>query len=201
VGLICDETTKKCSLPGSTYNGCTKDADCPANTPPMKCEKTYCYTPGNTATCTTDSQCDVGFYCQKDVHGNGTCVVPPPPVDKTAKFIGLTSLAYDGNQGGYRTVDSYCDGETVRFNGSGSHVCTSKDIINSYNIADPDTLAQTGAGWINSAAPGNISPMVNDCKGWLSNVNNPYYGTTWNFTQKISGIQPCGATKKFACCK
>ncbi len=199
-GLQCNVTTGKCEIPGgpTNYYSCNNTGDCTGYDPAMICSTQtgggFCYVPGNKATCTNNSFCDIlaGYECD----ANGQCVIPTPEVNLLAKFVGLSTTAVTGNRGGYQAVDAICDAAYEK-----SHVCNSSELINSYAIGAEALVGETGIGWFNSAAPGNILPLVSDCKGWANEGDDPYYSTVWNFSIDASAIQPCSALKKFACCK
>jgi len=111
-------------------------------------------------------------------------------------FVGLSATLVQGNLGSYTLANNAC------YNGAGalsqSHICTAGEITDSY-VASHVSVT-TGTAWINAGSPANTFPAVNDCGGWTQNVN-PYYGTVWNFSSKSAAIQPCFATKQYACCK
>lgn len=184
LGLDC--VSGKCVNPDAGLTACTSNAGCTA---PQTCVLGYCHNQnnGNGAACPTglSNECAAGLIC----NANKICTVPD------GAFAGLTGSTYDGNQTNYSTANNLCNASF-----RGSHVCSSIEIIKS-NIANTPTLAGvTDIAWVNSAAPGNITPAISDCGGWTKNVN-PYYGTVWNFTKQTAAIQPCFATKKFACCQ
>jgi len=116
-------------------------------------------------------------------------------------FVGLTpSSDYDGNQGGYSKVNSYCNSL------GGAHVCSSAEMINTYNN-NPSVLSglTSGQAWINNGPPGHDLTLSNDCKGWRFNLAEEgiygRYGSTWNFASNSGGIFTCNQGMSFACCK
>lgn len=199
-GLVCDSKTLKCTLPAGGsggYTPCTLDSQCGVG---GKCAVAgFCYMPVNKDVCATMSDCNFleGYVCNLQTL---KCEVPTPEVNLSPRIVGLTSTTYDGGLNGaatkgYAPADKLCNTAYA-----GSHICTSKEIINSY-VVGATTLPAAGVAWINSGAPGNVSPFVNDCKGWGNGANFPYFGTVWNFTLKAAGIQQCNFKKSFACCK
>lgn len=116
----------------------------------------------------------------------------------TAKYVGLTA-SVDGNFGGYSKAAESCDGSFP-----GSHVCTSQEVISSYerNLMG----AVTGMAWVNNGAPGYSKTLSNDCSGWSTN-DIATYGSVINFDRPspfLSDsfyIQPCEFSFPFACCQ
>jgi hypothetical protein len=116
------------------------------------------------------------------------------------KYVGVTAAKQGniGGSGGYAAAQVLCNGVSA-----GSHVCSAKEIINSYeyNIALP-----TGKAWVNNGPPAYVSDVSNDCNGWSSNNNNDnptsfsVYGSIWNFDKKQSLMATCGRSLPFACC-
>jgi len=195
-GLVCDPTTKKCALPTGTttgYTPCTLDTQCGAG---GKCAAAgFCYMPINKDPCATNSDCNFleGYVCNLLTL---KCEIPTPNVNLTPQFVGVSAAAVNGNQGGYSAVDGICNTAY-----KGSHVCNSKEIINSYVIGATSLTGVIDIAWFNSAAPGNVTPAVNDCKGWANGSSNPFYANVWSFPLKSAGIRPCNSTNKFTCCK
>jgi len=197
-GYECDFSTGTCQIPGTGGAACSSDAQCTVIDPSLRCSQQtaggFCYAPGNKSSCTQDQDCDLlqGFTCNLTTN---KCE-PPNPSPVKAEFVGLSGTPLTGNRGGYLAVDSICNAVY-----EGSHVCDSGELINSYLVNAPALTGETGIGWFNSAAPGNIIPLVSDCKGWANEGDDPYYSTVWNFTLGASAIQPCSALKEFACCR
>lgn len=113
------------------------------------------------------------------------------------RYVGSTSSVYDGaNAGSYGTAQTYC-GSTF----PGSHICTPIEVINSYNNQQPGGPlgAAFGVVWLNSGAPANINPAVNDCFGWTDNSFSSY-ASVWSFDNDYAGILPCAYENRYACC-
>lgn len=118
------------------------------------------------------------------------------------KYVGVTAAKTGNMVGGYANgyvaAKAFCNGVST-----GSHVCSAKEIINSYeyNIALP-----AGKAWINNGPPAYVSDVSNDCNGWSSDNNgdNPtsfsVYGSIWNFDKKQSLMATCGRSLPIACC-
>jgi len=128
---------------------------------------------------------------------------PPEPNAVTGvvgQFVGLTPSTYDGNQGGYQGVNTLCNNAF-----SGSHVCTSMEMINTYNHTPTLLSSGTGQAWINNGAPAHSDTLSNDCKGWNFNLaaQGAYgrFGSVWYFTGNQALIQYCNASIPFTCCK
>lgn len=137
-----------------------------------------------------------GFYAYAQI--SWPAADPNPVSGVVGMYVGKTAGTTDGNVGGYDTANDLCESAF-----SGSHICSTAEMVNSYNHMNVQSPinGETGIVWINSAAPGNISPAINDCKGWANNGLTPYYGTVWNFGIKVAAIQPCAVQLQFACCK
>jgi hypothetical protein len=137
------------------------------------------------------------LYVNGPTNISGSLTVKGDKSGMSALFVGLTNSSnYNGNQTNYSTADSRCSTDHP-----GSHICTSKEIINSYVLNVNSINSYTEKAWINSGAPGNITPAVSDCKGWSDGAIFPYFGTIWNFSIKAAGIMSCNKTRFFACCK
>lgn len=120
---------------------------------------------------------------------------PNPVSGVVGMYVGKTG-GQDGNIGGYTTANNLCDAVET-----GSHICSPMEIVNTYNHNDTAVTGQTGAVWLNSGAPGNTMPAVNDCNGWKSNGLD-FYGNVWSFdSNDFSGILPCMVSLPIACCK
>lgn len=111
-------------------------------------------------------------------------------------FSGITSLTYDGNQGGYSGANALCNAEYT-----GSHVCNDKEIA--YLRDSGTAFGVTGNYWFNANHTGYPLVLSNDCNGWTTTTGA--YGNYWDFTQMIPLMAACdvsGAFKMaFACCK
>jgi hypothetical protein len=114
----------------------------------------------------------------------------------SATFVGLTTSTYNGNQGGYESVNTLCSTEYAD-----SHVCSTQEIYNTINLG---LMSSFPAGpvsfWLNSGPPG-YTANVNDCAGWKSSTADDY-GAVWVISGTIfsSGIDKCLETRSFACC-
>jgi hypothetical protein len=196
LGFICD-TSGKCADPEAGLVACTTPGQVGTCVGGLSCgADLFCHdmtaSPGDP--CTSNAQCSDEQFCNNDSTRVCESKDAGAPIGKSL-FVGLTG-AVDGNEGSYQAVDALC--ATAH---AGSHVCNSKEIIDSVVQSVTALTGVTTVGWINAAAPGNISPAVNDCKGWTNAGWSPYYGTVWNFTSNASGIQPCATSHPFACCK
>lgn len=121
--------------------------------------------------------------------------IPPPASDGYfGVYVGSTSSAYNGNQGGYATANAYCDADH-----SGSHICTALEMVNSYNNLPGSITGLAESVWVNNGPPGYISNVANDCSGWKSN-GTTIFGYVWDGIQDASLVTPCNLTRKFACC-
>ncbi len=88
---------------------------------------------------------------------------------------------------------------------AGSHVCTAKEITNSYEYdASGAIAAATGNSWINNGPPAYITDVSNDCNGWTTNEPSPstetYFGSTWKFSTKNAMMSHCSRQLTVACC-
>lgn len=140
-----------------------------------------------------------GFYAYAQIEW--PTADPNPVSGVVGMYVGTSTgggTGTDGNVGGYDAANALCEGAF-----SGSHICSTAEMVNSYNHKTPQSPINTASGivWINSAAPGNIFPAINDCRGWTNNGLTPYYGTVWNFGLGGAAIQPCAVVMGFACCK
>ena len=110
-------------------------------------------------------------------------------------YVGSTSSTYNGNHGGYVAANGYCNAQYA-----GSHVCSTTEIINSYNVDPTGPIAGLSqSSWINNGPPGYIAYVANDCAGWQSN-SNTVFGYVWNGNTDASLVTPCNQTRTFACC-
>ena len=139
-------------------------------------------------------------------------------IDSTGCFgpvlLGKSNSASDGQPGtgGYYQANSFCSSY-----GTGAHVCTTAEALNSINCSAISSkgMADGTPYWVSNGAPAMPEP-TNDCSGW---TNNTLYGTAnfnggivtvknrgvqWLFNGGTGGTfyaQPCNETVKFACCK
>ena len=119
-------------------------------------------------------------------------VTPVGQVD----FVGLTTLAYDGNdKGNYVAVTAQCVTDTVD---ADARPCTDLDI--GLLVFLGETFGGlTDEVWVQDGAPGYVS-FSNDCEAW-SSVAIDHFGAYWNLNTKIPYISGCAMAKKYACCK
>ena len=110
-------------------------------------------------------------------------------------YVGQTTTTSDGNIGSYQAANSECAAVDAD-----SHVCTPMEIINTYNHNPSAVTGEGGVVWVNSGAPANTTPAINDCNGWKDNSLG-YYGNVWSFDSDYSGILPCMVALPVACCK
>ncbi|MFO0780422.1 MAG: hypothetical protein U0519_00800 [Candidatus Gracilibacteria bacterium] len=125
----------------------------------------------------------------------------PKMASTVSLYVGQTSSTYNGSGvGGYNGGQAKCSAAFAD-----SHVCTAKEIANSYEYDAAGPIASaSGNAWINNGPPAYISDLSNDCKGWTSNepVSDGYssYGSTWKFSTKYSLISHCSRSLPIACC-
>ena len=120
---------------------------------------------------------------------------PGPVSGVVGLYVGKTAGTFDGNVGDYAAANNLC--ATVDVN---SHICAPMEMINTYNHSPGSITAESGVVWVNSGAPANTTPAINDCNGWSDN-SLAYYGNVWSFDTDYSGILPCMVTLPIACCK
>ncbi|MBU0460936.1 MAG: hypothetical protein KJ771_09105 [Nanoarchaeota archaeon] len=121
---------------------------------------------------------------------------PNPVSGVVGLYVGQTAGTWDGNIGGYQAANAVCAGVEPD-----SHICSPMEIVNTYNHNASSVTAETGTVWVNSGAPANTSPAVNDCNGWKNNSLS-YYGNVWSFgSNDFAGILPCAFALPIACCK
>lgn len=116
-------------------------------------------------------------------------------------FVGLSNDSYTGDiraanaSRGYPAANYICDD-----NYSGSHICTTDEIINS--IVSQDISSWTGTGWMAEGAPG-FTANANDCVG-LTDSTGSYLGAFWDFNNTTGGegwLTACNGTKQLTCCR
>lgn len=115
------------------------------------------------------------------------------------KFIGTTTLAYDGffengSLQGYQAANDICDAEFT-----GSHFCRVYDIL--VTVEQDDISNWGGSAWVAEGPPGYTSNS-NDCQGWTSE-NGSHMGAFWAFDADGGGmgwLTNCSVTKPIACC-
>jgi len=136
------------------------------------------------------------LYVNGDTNITGNLTVAGDKKGLAAKYVGLTAIKKGAN-GGYASADAFCTPVSA-----GSHICTAKDITNSYvsGVAMP----ASGVAWINNGPPGYVKYVTNDCDGWNSSLKT-IFGSVWNFSKKASYVADCGQSVTggipFACCK
>lgn len=149
-----------------------------------------------------------GFYAYAQI--NWPADIPNPVTGVVGMFIGQSSKGF-GDSGvgtGYSNINQLCSGSTAP-NFDGSHVCSSMEMMNSYNHGNAQAIINSYSTsptlWINNGPPGYVANS-NDCLGWTvtdkgTDPQNPNYGTMWVFASKAGGLAPCSVGRKFACCK
>lgn len=116
---------------------------------------------------------------------------------KGSKYLGKTTATFDGQQGGYATVNN--DRCKVQFsNATDAHLCATAEILNSINCGVLTAQAGGGYAWIANGPPGYLA-QANDCKGWQSKEST-VYGTIWNLDQNRGELTSCNTQRSFACC-
>ena len=113
-------------------------------------------------------------------------------------YVGKTPATYDGSVGGYAAANNACGGGAGAL--ADSHICTPMELINTYNHNPSAVTSANGVVWVNSGAPANTTPAINDCNGW-NDDSLTFYGNVWSFDTDYSGILPCMVTLPIACCK
>lgn len=119
---------------------------------------------------------------------------PNPVSGVVGLYVGKTGTT-NGSAGGYAGANNLCGAAYTH-----SHVCTPMELMNTYNHNLSAVSGETGVVWVNSGAPANTTPAINDCQGW-SDSSLVFYGNVWSFNTDYSGILPCMVTLPIACCK
>jgi hypothetical protein len=148
-----------------------------------------------------------GYIWQSDGDGRGEWVATTSlnsidVQDKTSKFVGTTSVEFDGafatttpdgTFDGYKAANILCGYEYA-----GSHFCRTYDILAS--IEQDDTSGWGGRSWVAEGPPGFTSSS-NDCTGWTSN-DPTAYGAWWEFKPNggAGWLIYCDYTRPLACC-
>ena len=112
-------------------------------------------------------------------------------------FVGMTGSAVNGSQAGYNSADSLCATAV-----SGSHVCTTSEILNSKSCKSAVfTTQSSGDAWVLNGPPG-FTANANDCIGRTS-ASGGDFGSFWLFNSQggQGWLSPCNQTHKLACCK
>ena len=113
-----------------------------------------------------------------------------------ADYLGVSNNVFEASIG-YTGANAICDATY-----SGSHVCTSTEILDNINRDVPSHLnLEVPAVWINNGPPA-YTANANDCRGWTK-TDSSFYGTIW-VRQEGDGagaLSTCNLSYKFACCK
>ncbi len=129
---------------------------------------------------------------------NYPATAPGPVSGIVGLYVGQTGGTYDGSVGSYQVANDACA------LGAGdledSHICTSMEIMNTYNHNPSILVGLTGAMWINSGPPAYTTAAPNDCNGW-TNSTNEFFATSWNFDINFGTASSCNLVQTFACCK
>jgi hypothetical protein len=146
-----------------------------------------------------------GFYAYAQISWPVTN--PNPVTGVVGMFVGESTSAFSAATTGYDKVNDLCAANPAYI---GSHVCSSAEMMNSYNhgtvgVAPIYTYNTNPTLWINNGPPGYVANS-NDCMGWTAtdkgtDPQNPNYGAMWVFAAKAGGLSPCAVGRKFACCK
>jgi len=119
---------------------------------------------------------------------------PNPVSGVVGIYVGKTA-AHNGSVSGYNAANALCDAAYTD-----SHICTPMEIVNTYNHYPATATGESGVVWVNSGAPANTTPAINDCQGW-NDSSLAFYGNVWSFDTDYSGILPCMVSLPIACCK
>ena len=114
-------------------------------------------------------------------------------------YVGQTAATYNGARGGYTSANALCAASV-----SGSHVCTTSEILETIKCNQP-SLPTTDQAWISNGPPG-YTARANDCTGWTSTSPSgatTVYGAIWAFDASggVGWVTTCNQSLKFACCK
>lgn len=138
-----------------------------------------------------------------DVCIDGSCKTSWSETQTSGYFVGKTSSDFNAGLGGYEGASQECIDEF----GSGHHLCTEAEILNTINQKDTGTISGwSGTAWI-SAGGAKYSPApvpVNDCNGFTHGAPGDYLGSFWMFDKGINGrggVGHCGNSLPLACCK
>lgn len=123
-------------------------------------------------------------------------------------FVGLSAGGFDAavraDPKPYYAMSQKC----ASF-GSGSHMCSTAEILNSYSTNNTTIYGQSGAALISNGPPG-FTVFANDCNGWTVNTavynSSPAFAAVWSFSNKNGSLQTCDNAAnttlfKIACCK
>jgi hypothetical protein len=125
---------------------------------------------------------------------------PNPASGVVGLYVGKTATTYDGDDAGsYAAANAFCAGGAGDM--KNSHVCSPMEMVNTYNHNPGAVNSEIGFLWLNSGAPANTTPAINDCMGWSSTADT-VYGNIWVFdSTDAGGIAPCEMSFAYACCK
>ncbi|HNW44556.1 MAG TPA: hypothetical protein PKI19_08625 [Elusimicrobiales bacterium] len=134
------------------------------------------------------------------VKAAGFCIGNNCQVGTLGVFVGATATAYNGNRGGYTTINGLCNAQYT-----GSHVCTNPEIL--FSIYSGNFASFPVATlWIVNGPPG-YAANSNDCQGWKSGAFADY-GPVWNKTSAgddgFGSLNHCDSSpnlRQFACCR
>ena len=115
-----------------------------------------------------------------------------------AVYAGSTASHNGLFTNGYSDANAFCSGTTGL---SGSHVCTTGEILNTINSGQANLIPANSTLWISNGPPA-FTANANDCQGWTTAAHNSY-GAIWNKIG-INGfgtLNPCDFPYPFACCK
>jgi hypothetical protein len=122
-------------------------------------------------------------------------------ISSFAQFVGKTTATSTGllsATNGYAAANALCSGTTGL---SGSHVCTSEEILYTINSGHGNNLPTGVFMWINNGPPGFTS-LSNDCLGWTYNGSDGF-GAVWvkKASNTYGTLNGCDKSNYFACCK
>lgn len=121
---------------------------------------------------------------------------PNPVSGVVGLYVGKTASVYDGAAAnGYVNANNFCKNQYAN-----SHICTSMEIMNTYNHNASALSGLTGAMWMNNGAPAYTTAAPNDCNGWTNNTK-VFFGASWNFDIDFGTASSCNLMQPFACCK
>ncbi len=125
-----------------------------------------------------------------------------------ARFLGYTSLKFNGNVGGYAEANAKCSAE-FGTQYPGAHVCTPTEIVtmNQPKLVTVGNVTPAGFAWVSKGPSAYDASETNDCRGWSANSDaanpaNTISGATWSNTSSTFALRPCDlAPIPFACCQ
>lgn len=117
----------------------------------------------------------------------------------SSRYVTSTPLKYSGNRGSYTAANSLCAAVVT-----GSHVCSTNEILNTINLGHSADMPAVSSLWINNGPPG-YQANANDCAGWTSSAATSF-GTIWvknsSFVDGLGSLEKCdGVGYAYACCK